>query len=101
MYLDNYKALCKERSTNAEYPLDLLDGIRREFEKALEGGILGTTYILEKLETLKSHVEFCDFHAKAQFKAQREPEDEDDGDNGEKFSSRYNGGYGSYSMEDD
>jgi hypothetical protein len=59
MYLEDYKGVCKSRSTNAEYPLELLDGIEGEFQKALGGGILGTTYILEKLETLKRHVEWC------------------------------------------
>jgi len=77
MYLDGYKALCKNRSTSAEYPLDLLDGLTREFQKALDGGILGTTYILEKLDTLKCHVEWLDSEARKQFAATCEDDEAD------------------------
>lgn len=68
MYLTGYTKLCKDRATNAAYPLDILDGMTREFQKALDGGILGTTYLLEKLDTLQRHVEWCHQEAQEQWK---------------------------------
>jgi len=100
MYLENYKGLCKSRSTNAEYPLDLLDGIKREFDKALSGGILGTTYILEKLETLKQHVKWCNEVAHEQWEEANGNEEPSTGEP-EQFSAGYNGGYGQSTFEDD
>jgi len=73
-YLTNYIATCKSRATNPEYPLDLLDSIRREFDKGLNGGIFDASYVLSKLDSIKRHVEWCEQQAREEFAKQLQDE---------------------------
>ena len=57
-YLTDMRKTCTDRATNPEYPLHLLKSISLEFDKGLNGGIFDPVYVLSKLETLTSHVEW-------------------------------------------
>ena len=77
-YLSDYVTTCKSRATNPHYPLELLDSIRKEFDKGLNGGIFDATYVLAKIDTLRSHVSWCEQMAVKEFEADCEEEEEED-----------------------
>ena len=63
----DYPGLCKDRITNGAYPLDLLDSMRIEIQKGLDGGLVSPRYLREKLETFSQFVEFLDASRDARF----------------------------------
>lgn len=99
-YLTNMPATCRSRSTNPEHALDLLDSIRREFDKSFDGGIFDATYVSEKLTDLARHVKWLEQEATKE-RAAESDQDESEQDESEQFSSGYNGGYGQSTWEDD
>ena len=75
-YLTDMPGTCRKRSTNPEYPLELLKSISGEFHKGLNGGIFDATYVLSKLDTLTRHVEWLEGMAREEFARECEPEDD-------------------------
>jgi len=57
--MDNYAAVCRSRATNPEYPLELIESLQKEFKKGMEVGFIDPLYLLEKLDALTRHVEWC------------------------------------------
>lgn len=123
-YLTNMPDLCRQRATRPEHALDLLDSMKREFDKSFDGGIFDPVYVLQKLDSLRRHVKWLEHEANKEFAAQCEDEgDEDqcssclgtggdhdlgctfledeDSDDSEQFSRGFNGGYGQSTLEDD
>ena len=62
-YLTNMPKTCRDRATNPEYPLTLLDSVKKEFDKGLDGGIFDPGYVLDKLEVLTRHVKWLEQEA--------------------------------------
>ena len=73
-YLTNMPLTCRRRATNPEFPLDLLKGIKGEFDKSLNGGIFDPGYVLAKLDSLTKHVKWLENEANREFAAQSEPD---------------------------
>lgn len=57
-YLTNMPQTCRDRATRPEHALDLLDSVKREFDKSFAGGIFDASYALQKLESLTRHVKW-------------------------------------------
>jgi len=57
-YLTNMPETCRKRSTRPEHALDLLDSVKKEFDKSFGGGIFDASYVLQKLESLTRHVKW-------------------------------------------
>jgi len=68
-YLRNMPATCKARNTRPEHAIDLLDSIRGEFDKGLNGGIFDATYVLMKLASLTTHVKWLEQEARQEMDA--------------------------------
>lgn len=62
-YLTNMPDLCRSRATRPEHALDLLDSVRKEFDKSFAGGIFDPSYVLQKLRDLTRHVEWLEGEA--------------------------------------
>jgi hypothetical protein len=73
-YLTNMPQTCRSRATNPEFALTLLDSIKQEFDKSFNGGIFDASYVLQKLQSLTTHVEWLEQEAISEFAAQCEPE---------------------------
>jgi hypothetical protein len=120
-YLTDMPGLCRERATRPEHALDLLDSMKREFDKSFEGGIFDPGYVLQKLDSLRRHVVWLQNEAVRERAADYEAEDSEgdlcsdcgselrgdgdctscEADESEKFSRGFNGGYGQSTLEDD
>ncbi len=59
-YLTNMPETCRTRATRPEQALDLLDSVKKEFDKSFNGGIFDATYVLSKLRSLTRHVEWLE-----------------------------------------
>ena len=57
-YLTNMPETCRQRATRPEHALDLLDSVKKEFDKSFDGGIFDARYVLGKLNSLTRHVEW-------------------------------------------
>ena len=57
-YLTDMPKTCRDRATRPEHALDLLDSVRKEFDKGFNGGIFDPGYVLQKLDTLRRHVKW-------------------------------------------
>ena len=68
-YLTDMPGTCRARSTRPEHALDLLDSLRREFDKSFGGDIFDATYAREKLESLLSHVKWLEQEANKESRA--------------------------------
>ena len=79
-YLTNMRKTCTDRATNPEYPLTLLDSIRGEFDKALNGGIFDASYVLSKLVPLTRHVKWMEGQAEIEWQAQVEDDHAEEGE---------------------
>ena len=75
-YLTDMPKTCRDRSTNPEYALTLLDSVKRDFDKSFAGGIFDPSYVLSKLRNLTRHVEWLEQEANKEFAAQCEDEGE-------------------------
>lgn len=73
-YLENMPKTCRDRGTNPHWPVDLLDAITGEFDKAFQGGIFDPSYVLDKLDKIRSHVVWLDQMANEEFAKQCEPQ---------------------------
>lgn len=68
-YLTNMPETCKRAATRPEHAIDLLEAIRGEFDKGLNGGIFDASYVLAKLDTLTRHVQWLEREARKEFSA--------------------------------
>jgi len=73
-YLTNMPETCRKRSTRPEHALDLLDSVKREFDKSFGGGIFDASYVLQKLRNLTRHVEWLEQEAEKERAAEYESE---------------------------
>lgn len=77
-YLTNMPETCRKRATRPEHALDLLDSVKKEFDKSFGGGIFDASYVLSKLRNLTRHVEWLEQEANKEFAAQCESDEFDD-----------------------
>lgn len=73
----NLREVCKAGHTRAEFPLDLLESIQREFQKGLDGGFFSPSYVLEKLDLLTRHTKWLEQKANEQFRAECADEEDE------------------------
>ena len=71
-YLNDMPATCRNRATNPEFPLALIDSIKGEFDKGLGGGIFDASYVLSKLDCLTKHVKWLEVQAEEEWQTQIE-----------------------------
>lgn len=65
-YLTDMPGLCRSRATRPEHALDLLDSVKKEFDKSFAGGIFDPGYVLQKLDSLTRHVQWLQQEAVAE-----------------------------------